>query len=83
MSQNAERQIKELIETFIVKKDNLIIATRLFVANSVLNWAVENAKDPRAFKAYMSEIERHLAGEITLYWEDGVVKVKKGKQVEK
>lgn len=79
MSQNAEKQIKKMIEAHVTKQDNLVIATKLFVAKSVLNWAFENAKDSKAFKAYMSEIERHLNGEITLYWEDGIIKVRKEK----
>lgn len=81
MSQNAEKQIKKIIQTFITRQDNLIVASRLFVAKSVLIWASENTKDLKAFKAYMSEIERHLSGEITLYWEDGIIKVRKEKQV--
>ena len=81
MNQNAEKQIKKMLETFLVKEDNLIIASRLFVAKSVLNWASENTKDSNAFKAYMVEIKRHLNGEITLYWEDGIIKVRKEKQV--
>ena len=79
MSQNAEKQIKKIIQTFITRQDNLIVASRLFVAKSVLIWASENTKDLKAFKGYLIEIERHLTGEITLYWEDGVIKVKKEK----
>lgn len=81
MSQNAEKQIKKMLESFLKKEENLIIATRLFVAKSVLIWASENTKDLKAFKAYMAEVERHLNGEITLYWEDDIIKVRKEKQV--
>lgn len=81
MSQNAEKQIKKMIEAHVTKQDNLVIATKLFVAKSVLKWALENTKDSKTFKGYLSEIERHLNGEITLYWEDGIIKVKKEKQV--
>lgn len=81
MSQIAEKQIKKMLENFLVKQENLIIASRLFVAKSVLMWAVENTKDPKTLKGYLSEIDRHLKGEITLYWEDGIIKIRKEKQV--
>ena len=79
MSQNAHREIKKILESYIKKEDNLIHAERLFIARAVLFWAAENSKDQRTFKSYLSELERHLNGEITLYWEDGKIKVRKEK----
>lgn len=77
----AQKEIKKIIDSFIVKKDNLIIADRLFVAKSVLLWALENSKNQQVFKSYLYEIERHLNNEITLYWEDDTIKIRKEKQV--
>lgn len=81
MNQAVEKQIKKMLESFLKKEGNLLDATRLFVAKSVLLWAAENAKETKAFKIYVSEVEKHLKGEITLYWEDGTIKVRKEKQV--
>ena len=78
---NTQKEIKKIIESFVVREDNLIHAERLFVAKTVLMWAVENSKEQNIFKSYLTEIEKHLNGEITLYWEDGKIKIRKEKQV--
>ena len=77
---NLEKEIKKLLEKYIEKEDNLLLSSRLFVANSVLLWAKENVKDPKAIKYYITEVERHMQGEITLYWQNGIVKVKREPQ---
>lgn len=74
---NLEKEVKRLINKYITKDANLILAERIFVAKTVLSWVQETTKEPKAIKYYMNEIEKHLKGEITLYWEDGIVKVKK------
>ena len=79
MKQNAQKEIKKIIESHIIYDGNLIRADRLFIAKAVLLWAVENAKDQKTFTSYLYEIERHLNGEITLYWEDGKIKIRKEK----
>jgi hypothetical protein len=79
MGQNAHKEIKKILDSYIKREENVIYAERLFIARAVLFWAAENSKDQRTFKSYLSELERHLNGEITLYWEDGKIKIRKEK----
>jgi len=74
---NLEKEIKRLIEKYVTREENLVLANRIFVAKSVLLWVKETVKEQKAIKYYINEIEKHLKGDITLYWEDGIVKVKK------
>lgn len=73
----AEKTLKKFMNDYIFHEENIFYAERLFVANSVLRWALENSKDERTKKQYIDQIERHLLGEITLYWDSGVIKIKK------
>lgn len=68
-----------MLESFLKRQDNLLDASRIFVAKSVLLWAIENTKESKSLKYYLNEIEKHLKGEITLYWEDDIVKIRKEK----
>lgn len=77
---NIEREIKIILNEFLQKKDNLILSERIFIAVSILNWAYLNHKDKDVLKYYLAEVKKHLSGEITLYWENGVVRVKRGKK---
>jgi hypothetical protein len=45
-----------------------------------MNWACEHYKDPKQLNVYFEEVKRHLQGEITLYWSDGIVKIKREKR---
>lgn len=76
-----QKDIEKIIKAFLIREGNLLNSERLFVAKSVLLWAAENSKTKEAYKSYLSEVERHLNGNITLYWEDGIIKVRKEKQV--
>lgn len=75
---NPEREIRKLLKEFIRTKDNLVLTDRMFVAISVLNWALQKTKDKNLLQYYLNEVKRHLNGEITLYWENGVVRVHRG-----
>lgn len=76
----ANKEIQKLIKDFATKKGNIFHAERLFVANTVLNWAFQNYKDEKTLRNYIFQVERHLNGEITLYWENDVIKVKNKKK---
>ena len=67
---------QQLIKKFAFLEDNLYNIPRLFTAISILKWAYAN-KSPNEIKYYISEIEKHLNGEITLYWQDDIVKVRR------
>jgi hypothetical protein len=75
-----KKQIKDIFDNYIQKSDNIIYAERLFVAMTILNWAHEHYKDQKQINAYIEEVKRHLKGDITLYWSDGIVKVKREKR---
>jgi hypothetical protein len=77
---NQKKLVKDIFSDYIVKDNNIFFIERLFVANTILNWAYENYKDQKQIKAYIDEIKRHLDGEITLYWSDGIVKVRREKR---
>lgn len=80
MTTAAERLIKKMIKHYAIREDNMFYAERLFVANTVLNWVLNTAKDEVHRKQYITQIEKHLTGEITLYWENGVIKIKKDQE---
>jgi hypothetical protein len=73
----AEKIIKKMIKDYAVKEENIFYADRLFVANTVLNWVLNNTKEEIQKKQYITQIEKHLTGEITLYWHKGVIKFRK------
>jgi len=71
------REIEKIIELFLVRDQNLLIADKLFIAKSVILWAAENSKTKEEYKSYLSEVQKYLTGDITLYWEDGKIKTRK------
>ena len=75
-----EEQVKKFLKKYIEQKDNIFFCDRIFMANSVLTWALENIKEKEKFIYYLKEVEKHLSGELTLYWEDGSIKVKRKKR---
>jgi len=76
-------EFKRMIKIYMKVDDNLYRAERFFMANSALSWALENNKEASVITYYLKEIEKHLNEEITLFWQDGKIKVKKGKKDEK
>ena len=72
----AEKIIKKMIKDYATKEENIFHAEKLFVANTILNWAVINSKTPKELQNYINEIEKHLSGTVTLYWEGNVIKIK-------
>ncbi len=76
---NPEKEVKKLLSEFLLMEENIFLSHRLFVAVSVLNWAVLKYADKNALQHYLDQVKKHLRGEITLYWEHGVVKIRRGK----
>jgi hypothetical protein len=72
-----QNEITKLIKDNLVIEENVYFSERLFVAYSVLRWIFKNYKDEQQTKFYIQEVERHLKKEITLYWEDDIIKVMK------
>ena len=77
---NLEKEIKKLLSKYLNLEDNVYYSERLFIANSILTWVASKYREQKVYKYYLKEVEKHLKGEITLYWEDGIVKVRKEPQ---
>jgi len=75
-----EKEISKLLKKYLKQDGNVCYAEKLFVAKSVLLWVYENNKEQKAIKYYIGEIDRYLNGEITLYWEDGTIRIRKDNQ---
>ena len=69
-------EILRLVSEYCRDSDNIHNAERLFMAISALRWAYSHATNDKMLEIYLGEIERHLRGEITLYWQNGVIKIK-------
>jgi hypothetical protein len=72
-----QNEISKLIKDSLKVEENIYLSERLFVAHSVLLWIFKNYKDSQQIKFYIQQVERHLKKEITLYWEDDIVKIMK------
>lgn len=71
--------IDGLTKKFLKKEDNIYHLERLFMAVSVVRWMFKNAGSNAEILQYLVQVERHLTGEINLYWQDDVIKVGKDK----
>ena len=72
-----EKIIKRILKEHMAIDGNLYHSEKLFSAKAVLLWIKENAKDKKSLNYYLGLLEKHLKNDITLYWEDGTVKVRK------
>jgi HD superfamily phosphohydrolase len=69
--------ISNILLPYIKKSDNIYFADRIFVANSIINWILENYKDEKQIQFYLEKLESFLDKEIKLFWEDGTIKISK------
>ena len=75
--------IKGLKIKYCSSEDNVYYLEKLFVAASVVKWIFSNTKDTNEILQYLSQVERHMTGQINLYWDNGIIKVgsiKRGKE---
>jgi hypothetical protein len=72
-----EKALKKIIRQYTAVDGNLYHSEKLFSAKAVLLWIKENAKDKKSLDYYLGLLEKHLKNDITLYWEDGTVKIRK------
>lgn len=59
---------KHLLKSHLKIDDNLLLATKLFIVNSALNWIFKSTKDPKVIKRYVVDLERYLRDEVELSW---------------
>jgi hypothetical protein len=48
----------------------------MFTAMSVLKWVLEQKVTEEIRMKYFSQLDKYLANEIDLYWEDGIIRYK-------
>jgi hypothetical protein len=65
-----------IAKSFVKKDENVFHAQKLFMAVSVLRWAYEKQASESEKSKYYNFVEKYLDGEIDLYWEDGIIKLK-------
>ncbi len=75
-----EEIIKGIRKRYLTKLDNVFYLEKYFVACSVIRWIYKTTDKTEEILAYMGQIERHMNGEIDLFWENGVIKVGKPKK---
>lgn len=79
--ETAEEAIRKIIIGRPVDKDgNLLHTSRVFVAASVIQWIYENTKTDDQISHYLSQVEKHLNGELEMYWENGLIRIRKEKR---
>jgi len=82
----AKNFIKELIKEgkHFYYEDNVFQGNKIFVVYSVVRWVVAEAKsgkfDSAQVKNYLNAVSAYLSGEIELFWENGVLYVRKLKE---
>jgi hypothetical protein len=75
-----EEIINSLFKKYSTQEENIIHLERLFMAASVIRWVFRVTNKPEEIVQYMGQIEKYLKGELELYWEAGVIKVKRVKR---
>lgn len=65
-----------LIKSMLKREDNVFYAEKMFVAMSILKWVLEQKVSEDVRAKYFSQIDKYLANEIDLYWEDGIIRYK-------
>jgi hypothetical protein len=67
---------EHLIKNMIKKEGNVYHAEKMFTAMSVLKWVLEQKVTEEIRMKYFSQLDKYLANEIDLYWEDGIIRYK-------
>lgn len=79
--QTAEEAIQKIIISRPLDRDgNLLHTSRIFVAASVIQWIYQNTKTEDQISHYLSQVEKHLNGELEMYWENGNIRIRKEKR---
>lgn len=66
--ESKQNVIKYFIQKHLKVKGNMLHAEKLFVVNSILEWAFENSKNPQILKIYIEDLEKYIEGKIELNW---------------
>lgn len=76
-----EQVMANIKERYLSEEENVVNAEKLFVAASVVKDAIRRQLSgeisENECKSYFVAIEKYMQGQIELFWEDGIIKVKK------
>mgnify|MGYP004072503371 CR=1 FL=1 len=76
-----QKVMDNLKQRFMEEEDNVVRAEKFFLVSSVVHDVVEKKfsgeLDDEQCRAYFVYIEKFLKGEVEMFWEEGVVKVKR------
>jgi hypothetical protein len=70
--------IRDMFKHYVKKDDNVILANKFFIINSIINYVYTTQDEKERMKLllfYGDLITRYLKNEIDLHWEDGRVLV--------
>tara|TARA_Y100000004_G_C8914042_1_gene412231 strand:- start:896 stop:1150 length:255 start_codon:yes stop_codon:yes gene_type:complete len=79
----AEIFIKDIIAEgkYFYYEDNVFMAEKLFVVNSIIRWVVSRSKsgefDSSQVRNYLNAVASYLDGKIDVFWENGALYVQK------
>lgn len=59
---------KHLLKSHLKRDGNLLLARKLFIVNSALNWIFSTTSDVKVIERYIIDLEKFLNGEIELKW---------------
>ena len=72
-----EQIIKAMVEKYSTREDNIVHLERLFIAASVVRWVFQNTSNTEEMLKYFMQVDKYLQKEVELYWEEGIIKVRK------
>ena len=76
-----QKVMENLKERFMEEEDNVVKAEKLFLVHSLVRDVVakkfSGELDDEQCKVYFIYIEKYLKDEIDMFWEEGVLKVKR------
>jgi len=76
-----QKVMENLKERFMEEEDNVVKAEKFFLVWSVVRDVVQRKfsgeLDDEQCRAYFVYVEKFLKGEVEMFWEEGVVKVKR------
>ncbi len=76
-----QKVMENLKERFMEEEDNVVKAEKFFLVSSVIRDVVQKKfsgeLDDEQCRAYFVYVEKFLKDEVEMFWEEGVVKVKR------
>lgn len=72
--------LRDLFEKYASKEENVVYADKIFIINTVINYLFKDKQywelDKHTVMEYGEIINKYLAEEVDIYWQDGVLMVR-------